>query len=101
MRNGLEKLQNNINNYIDFCNLIQNEYITKHQEVQKLNDIIEEKQNENKELKNFLIELGKKKNVKNLKNFNKDLKNKIKTQKKIKKEYNKVFKKITKKIKLK
>ena len=99
MSEQLDKLQNNIDNYIDFCNLIQNEYITKHEEVQKLNEITEEKNNANKELKNFLIELGKKKNVKNLKNFNKDLKNKIKTQKKIKREYNKVFKKITKKIK--
>ena len=99
LTNNLNILQHNLDNYIQYCNILQEEYKTKHNELLALNDIIEEKNNENNRLKSFLNNINTKtKSKKNINSNKKYLKKKIKTQKRIKRVVNKKIQNIKKKL---
>lgn len=99
LNDDLQKLQINLDNYINYCNILENEYNLKHQELLKLNNILEKKQDENTELKKFFKSIYKKTpSKKNLQKNKNNLKNKIKTQKKIKSNSNLKIKEIKNKL---
>lgn len=92
-------LQHNLDNYIQYCDILQEEYKTKHSELLKLNDIIDKKNNENNKLKSFLNNINTKtKSKRNIFYNRKNLKKKIKTQKRIKVDVNKKIQNIKNKL---